>query len=83
MSKKTKEYMKLLRKKTLSSDEGVRLLELADWYTVHKTVMRKKSGTSHQYMKSPNGKYETCIPLNRKNLSDGVRQIIQKLAKGE
>ena len=32
MSKKDKQFLRLLHKKTLSSDEAVRLLEIDGWY---------------------------------------------------
>ena len=85
MSKRTKDYEKLLHKKTLSSNEADRLLKIAGWERIRETVGRKKSGTSHMYYRHPISKLETCVPDNRKELSDTVRQVIQKLAgsKGE
>ena len=80
MSKKDKERNRLLKAKTLSSDEGVRLLELSGFIRIRKSVGRKKAGTSHQYFWHEELKLETCVPANKKNLSDPVRNVIQSLA---
>ena len=82
MSKRAKELERLLNQKTLSSDEAVRLLELTGWERIRKSVGRKKSGTSHMYFWHSVRKIETCIPGNKKNLTDTVRRVIQSLARG-
>ena len=82
MSKKAKDLQRLLNKKTLSSNEAVRLLELTGWMRIRQSVGRKKSGTSHFYFWHPTRKLETCVPADRKNLSDEVRKVIQSLARG-
>lgn len=82
MTKRSKELERLLNQKTLSSDEAVRLLELTGWERIRKSVGRKKSGTSHMYFWHPVRKIETCVPADRKNLSDTVRRVIQSLVRG-
>ena len=82
MTKRSKELERLLNQKTLSSEEAVRLLELTGWERIRKSVGRKKSGTSHMYFWHPVRKIETCVPGNKKNLSDMVRKVIQTLARG-
>ena len=80
MSKKTKERLRLLHAKTLSSEEGCRLLILSGWRRIRKTVGRKKTGTSHQYFLNDELKLETCVPGGKHELSDTVCEVLQKLA---
>ena len=77
MSKKEKEFYKLLNKKVLSSDEAIRLVELDGWYP---DPISNKSGTSHLYFrhKTKNGK--VTIPANREALHPDTRASILKQA---
>ena len=84
MSKKDKEFQKLLQQKTLSSKEAVRLLELAGWI-LDKNTNRNNSGSSHQQFIHPDKKGKICVPAGRKTLTESTRKSILEQAglKGE
>ena len=64
MSKKDKQLHKLLHKKTLSSDEAVRLLELDGWYE----DPDNPTDGSHYHLVHPIKKGKATVPLGRKEL---------------
>ena len=64
MSKKDKQFYKLLHKKTLSSDEAVRLLEIDGWYG----DSDNPSDGSHYHLIHSIKKGKITIPLGRKVL---------------
>ena len=80
MSRKDKEFLKLLQQKTLSSDEAVRLLLLAGWIPDKNTINRKKSGTSHLQFIHPVKTGKVCVPAGRKTLPEGTRKSILEQA---
>ncbi len=84
MSKKDKEFQKLLNKKTLSSDEAIRLLKLDGWIE-DKSKQRKKSGSSHQQFIHPTKKGKVTVPAERKTLPEDTRKdiLIQAGLSGE
>ena len=75
MSKKDKQIKKLLRQKTLSSKEAVRLLELSGW------VAQKNSGSSHLQLENSNKDGKATIPLKRKTLDIKTKKSILKQSK--
>ena len=64
MSKKDKQFYKLLHKKTLSSDEAVRLLKLDGWYE----DSDNPTDGSHHHLVHATKKGKVTIPLGRKVL---------------
>lgn len=72
MSKRTKQYAKLLHKKLLSSDEMVRLLELDGWY---EDPDNPQEG-SHKQMIHPTKKGKVTIPMKRKVLRKDTKDSI-------
>ena len=76
MSKKDKQFYKLLYKKTLSSVEVVRLLELDGWYEDpdHPT------NGSHYHLIHPTKKGMVTVPLGRKVLKKKTLDSILKSA---
>ncbi|MBR0075756.1 MAG: type II toxin-antitoxin system HicA family toxin [Synergistaceae bacterium] len=77
MSKRDKEIQKLLHKKTLSSKEAVRLLELNGWI---QDKNARKTGTSHQQFIHPDKKEKTTVPAGRKTLPEATRKSILEQA---
>ena len=71
MSKKDKEFQRLLAQKTLSSTEAIRLLQLDGWVPDHNT-----SGTSHQQFEHLTKKGKITVPTGRKTLPEGTRKSI-------
>lgn len=80
MSKKDKEFIKLLHQKTLSSEEAMRLLRLDGWIPDKNTINRKKSGTSHQQFIHPVKKGKVCVPAGRKTLPEDTKKSILEQA---
>lgn len=74
MSKKDKEFQKLLHKKTLTSTEAVRLLELDGW------VKDDKSGTSHQQYEHPIKKGKITVPAGKNPLNLKTKDSILEQA---
>ncbi|MBR2208892.1 MAG: type II toxin-antitoxin system HicA family toxin [Synergistaceae bacterium] len=74
MSKEDKELQKLLNKKTLTSKEAVRLLELI------KLNGNKKTGSSHQHFKGKNIKGKITVPAHSKELKVKTKNSILKQA---
>ncbi len=72
MSKKDKQFLRLLHKKTLSSDEVVRLLEIDGWY---KDPDNPTEG-SHYHMLHPSKAGKITIPLGRKALKQKTHDSI-------
>ena len=72
MSKKDKQFYKLLHKKTLSSDEAVRLLEIDGWY---KDPDNPTDG-SHYHLVHPTKKGKMTVPLERKVLKKKTHDSI-------
>ena len=77
MSKKEKEFQKLLHKKILSSDEAIRLIELDGWYC---DPIKNKSGTSHLYFHHKTKSGKVTIPTNREALHPDTKDSILKQA---
>ena len=76
MSKKDKQFYKLLHKKTLSSDEAVRLLEIDGW---HEDPDNPTDG-SHLHLVHPVKKGKVTVPLGRKVLKKKTLDSILKSA---
>ena len=76
MSKKDKQFYKLLHKKTLSSDEAVRLLEIDGW---HEDSDNPTDG-SHYHLAHPVKKGKVTVPLGRKVLKKKTLDSILKNA---
>ena len=74
MSKKDKEIKKLLNKKTLTSEEAVRLLELDGWFS------DKSSGTSHQQFEHSIKKGKITVPAEKNPLNVKTKNSILKQA---
>ena len=72
MSKRTKQYAKLLHKKLLSSDEMVRLLELDGLY---EDPDNPQEG-SHKQMIHPSKKGKVTVPMERKVLRKDTKDSI-------
>ena len=72
MSKKDKQFYKLLHKKTLSSDEAVRLLELDGWYE----DPDNPTEGSHYHLIHPIKKGKMTVPLERKVLRKKTQDAI-------
>ena len=77
LSKKEKEFQRLLHKKTLSSDEAIRLVELDGWYL---DPISNKSGTSHLYFRHKTKSGKVTIPANRKTIHPDTLASILKQA---
>ena len=76
MSKKDKQLYKLLHKKTLSSDEAVRLLEIDGWYE----DSDNPTDGSHYHLVHPVKKGKVTVPLGRKVLKKKTLDSILKSA---
>ena len=74
ISKKDKQFYKLLYKKTLSSDEAVRLCEIDGWVE----DPGNPTDGSHYHMKHPIKKGKVTIPLGRKVLKHKTHVPILK-----
>ena len=72
MSKKDKQFLKLLHKKTLSSDEAVRLLEIDGWYE----DSDNPTDGSHYHLVHPIKKGKITVPLGRKVLKKKTKDSI-------
>ena len=72
MSKKDKQFFKLLHKKTLSSDEAVRLLEIDGWYEDPNNPQKG----SHKQFVHPVKKGKVTVPTNRKVLVKDTKDDI-------
>ena len=72
ISKKEKLFDKLLHKKTLSSDEAVRHLELDQWYE----DKDNPTDGSHYHLVHPVKKGKITIPLGRKVLKKKTHDSI-------
>ena len=77
MSKKDKEFQRLLSKKVLSSKEAVRLLELDGWF---RDKNNSQTGTSHQHFSHLTKFGKVCVPAGREALPDKTKQSILKQA---
>ena len=76
MSKKDKQFYKLLHKKTLSSDEAVRLCEIDGWYE----DPDNPTDGSHYHLTHPVKKGKVTVPLGRKVLKKKTLDSILKNA---
>ena len=74
MSKKDKQIKKLLQKKTLSSKEVVKLLELIN------LEGNKKTGSSHLQFEDPITKSKITVPMHGKELKKKTLDSILKQA---
>ena len=74
MSKRAKQFNKLLHKKLLSSDEMVRLLELDGWIDDPDS----EQDGSHKHMIHPFKKGRVTIPMGRKTLKRKTHDSILK-----
>ena len=75
LSKKDKELRKLLNKKTLTSKEAIRLLELIQ------LKGDKKTGSSHQQFTDPITKCKITVPAHSKELTIKTKNSILKQAR--
>ncbi|MBR1658161.1 MAG: type II toxin-antitoxin system HicA family toxin [Synergistaceae bacterium] len=76
MSKKDKQFYKLLHKKTLSSDEAVRLLEIDGW----QEDLDNPTDGSHYHLAHSVKKGKVTVPLGRKVLKKKTLDSILKSA---
>ena len=74
MSKRAKQFNKLLHSKLHSSDEMVRLLELDGWIDDPDEAQEG----SHRHMIHPSKKGKLTIPMGRKTLTRKTRDSILK-----
>lgn len=72
MSKRAKEFKKLLHKKPLSSDEAERLIRLDGWVPDENKPQRG----SHKYFVHPTKKGKVTIPAERNCLVKDTRDDI-------
>ena len=72
MTKKEKPFDNLLHKKTLSSDEVIRLLELDGWHVDEDNP----TDGSHRHLVHPFKKGKITVPLGRKVLKKKTRDSI-------
>lgn len=72
MSKKDKQFQKLLHQKTLSSNEAIQLLEIDGWY---EDPNNPQNG-SHKQFVHPFKKGKVTVPANRKSLVKDTKDDI-------